>query len=123
MPDSNSLLALTPAVTQTPPGTSSLLARAPGLEAGASPGKIRRSAQEFESILLSQWLEQAREAFAGVPGGDEDNDDPGQGQMMALGMQALASAVVKSGGVGIARMLEHFLTKQADGTAAKIGEK
>jgi len=124
MSDTMPTLALVPSVTQASTNGASLLARASGLKSNASPEKIKRSAQEFESILLTQWLEQAREAFASMPGGDEDdNDDPGHSQMMGLGMQALASAVTKSGGIGIARMLEHYLQKQSGQPSLPVGEK
>jgi len=123
MPDSVPVLTLTPGIAPSVPQEASLLARAQSLTSASTPDKIKRSAQDFEAILLSQWLEQAREAFAGVPGGDEDNDDPGQSQMLGLGMQALASAVSKSGGVGIARMIEHYLDKQSGIPAAPIGKK
>jgi len=77
------------------------------------PDKVERAAREFESILLTQWLEQAHSAFAGVPGGDEEEgDDDGAGQLRSLGMQALATGVSKAGGLGIARMILHQLQKQ-----------
>ena len=123
MADSMPLPTLALGITSSVGRETSALTRAHSLTSASAPDKIKRSAQDFEAILLSQWLEQAREAFAGVPGGDEDNDDPAQGQMMGLGMQALASAVTKSGGIGIARMLERYLDKQDATAAVPIGEK
>ena len=91
------------------------LTQAPVARANDSqrPDKVERAAREFESILLTQWLEQAHSAFAGVPGGDdEEGDEGGAGQLRSLGMQALATGVSKAGGLGIARMILHQLQKQ-----------
>lgn len=112
MADGLSLSVLTPGLTRglqqpvLPAATSGKSAD------GAQRAKIEHSAEEFESILLSQWLEQAREAFASVPGGSDDGDDPGASQIMGLGMQALASAVTKSGGIGIARLISRYLERE-----------
>jgi peptidoglycan hydrolase FlgJ len=89
---------------------------------GTSPadGKVAKAAQEFEAILLNQWLQQAQEAFAGVPGGSDDEDsDPGHSQLQEIGMQSLATAITKSGGIGIAALLIRQLERQnsADGVA------
>ncbi|HZD31395.1 MAG TPA: hypothetical protein VE779_07015 [Candidatus Angelobacter sp.] len=108
------LPALSPGFDSQLPSETALIGRARRLEASPGSGKTAQAAQEFESILLTQWLEQARQAFAGVPGGDDEEDaDPGAGQMMSLGMHSLATAVTKQGGIGIARLLTHYLDKQA----------
>jgi Rod binding domain-containing protein len=124
MSDFLPVVALTPSITQSSPTEASLLGHARGLEDSSNPDRMRRSAQEFESILLSQWLEQAREAFAGVPGGEEeDSDDPGHDQMWSLGSQSLATAVTKSGGVGIAKLLVGYLEKQHGASNQAISKK
>ena len=92
----------------------SALAQVPTDRANDSqrPDRVERAAREFESILLTQWLEQAHSAFAGVPGGDEQQeDDDGAGQLRSLGMQALAAGVSKAGGLGIARMILNQMQK------------
>jgi Rod binding domain-containing protein len=82
-------------------------------------GKVEKAAQDFESMLLNQWLQQARESFASVPGGSEDEDgDTSLSQLQEIGMQALATAVTKSGGIGIAKMLGHQLQRQIGAAAA-----
>lgn len=85
------------------------------------PDKMEQAAREFESILLTQWLEQAHSAFAGVPGGDEDDTEAeaGEGQLRSLGMQALATGVSKAGGLGIARMILHQLQQQSQPTTSE----
>ena len=40
----------------------------------ANDGKIEKSAQEFESMLLSNWLQQAEQSMATVPGAEDDED-------------------------------------------------
>lgn len=69
--------------------------------------KIEKGAKEFESILLSNWLQQAEQSFATVPGADSDDDQDKQGgeQMMSLGVQSLAQDMAASGGIGIAKMV------------------
>lgn len=70
--------------------------------------KIHQAALDFESILLGHWLEQAEQSFGSVPGEDEeDGDDPGKSDFQAIGMQSLAGAITRSGGIGLARLLEN----------------
>ncbi len=59
--------------------------------------KIEKSAQEFESMLLSNWLQQAEQSMATVPGAEDDEDAAGRDQMMSLGVQSLANV---AGGFG-----------------------
>ena len=73
--------------------------------------KIEKSARDFESILIGQWLEQAEKSFATVPGDDPDkkNQDAGQEQMRAIAFRSLADGLTKAGGIGIAAMIEKHL--------------
>ena len=76
--------------------------------------KIEKSAQDFESVLIGQWLEQAEKSFATVPGGDPDNQtDPGHDQFQGIAMQSLAQHLTKAGGLGIAHMISQALEKTA----------
>jgi Rod binding domain-containing protein len=82
--------------------------------------KIEKAARDFESILLGQWLEEAQRAFATAPGSDpdEDNDvDPGHGELQSLAIQSLAKGLTKPGGIGISRMIVRQL-EAADGRSA-----
>jgi len=81
-------------------------------------GKIEKSAQEFESMLLSNWLQQAEQSMATVPGAEDDEDAPGRDQMMSLGVQQLANSLAASGGIGIGKMIAKALHKAADQAAA-----
>jgi Rod binding domain-containing protein len=77
--------------------------------------KITRSASDFESILLASWLQSAEKSFATVPGGDPENEnsDPGRGQFQDFGVQAVAKALTKAGGIGIAGMIASSLEKSS----------
>jgi Rod binding domain-containing protein len=83
--------------------------------AGKDDGRIEKSAKEFEAMLLSNWLQQAEQSMASVPGADEDDDDTlGKNQMMSMGVQSLATSMVASGGIGIASMIAKALHSTAD---------
>ena len=86
-------------------------------EAVTGDGKIEKSAQEFESMLLSTWLQQAEQSMATVPGAEDDEDAAGRDQMMSLGVQSLANSMAASGGIGIGKMIAKALHKAADKAA------
>ena len=73
--------------------------------------KIEKSARDFESILVGQWLEQAEKSFATVPGDDPDkkNQDAGQDQFRSIAFHSLAEGLTKAGGFGIASMITRHL--------------
>jgi Rod binding domain-containing protein len=79
-----------------------------------SDTKIEKSAREFESMLLSNWLQQAEQSMATVPGADDDEDAGAREQMMSLGVQSLANSMTASGGIGIASMISKALHSVAD---------
>jgi len=73
--------------------------------------KIKKSAREFEAVLLSHWLEQAEQSFATVPGAEKDQDAiPGHDQFQAIAVQAIATSLSgKNGGLGIASLVTKHL--------------
>jgi len=80
-----------------------------------SDSKINKSAQEFESMLLSTWLQQAQQSMASVPGAEDDDDSSGtKEQVMSLGVQSLSQALAASGGIGIGKMIAHALHATAN---------
>lgn len=85
-------------------------------------GKIEKSAQEFESMLLSTWLQQAETSMATVPGAEDDEDAAGRDQMMSLGVHSLATSMAASGGIGIAKMIAKALHATADKAAGVTGK-
>jgi len=85
--------------------------------------KIEKSAQDFESVLIGQWLEQAEKSFATVPGGDPDNQkDPGHDQFQGIAMQSLAQHLTKAGGLGIAHMISQSLEKTEENSNSAATE-
>jgi Rod binding domain-containing protein len=72
--------------------------------------RISGAAQEFESVLLGQWLQEAETSFGTVPGADEDSDSCGE-QMQGFAVQRLAGQLSAAGGIGIARLVEKGLVK------------
>lgn len=85
--------------------------------------KIEKSAKDFESILLGNWLQQAEDSFAKLPGGDDSEDeDAGGDQLQGIAMQSLGSSMAGSGGIGIARMISTQLHRE-DAASANANTK
>lgn len=70
--------------------------------------KVTEASQEFESVLLGQWLQEAQSSFGSVPGYEDDS--AGSGEIKEFAMQHLAAGIVSSGGIGIAKLVEVALT-------------
>lgn len=83
-------------------------------QAGSSSGddqKIEKAGKDFESLLLTNWLQHAYESFGSVPGGDDDDEDSGKGQFQGIAMEALGQTMSAWGGIGIAKMVSQHLQK------------
>jgi len=92
-----------------------LLGQMQAAKTGNQDGQIEKSAKEFEAMLLTNWLQQAEQSMASVPGAEDDDDGaPGREQMMSLGVQSLAGSLVSSGGLGIAAMIAKALHSAQD---------
>jgi len=80
------------------------LASTVGAQAGKSSDtqKVVEAAQQFEAVLLESFLQPLEETFSTLPGGD---DSLGVSGYRDMGTQAMASAITKSGGLGIADMV------------------
>jgi Rod binding domain-containing protein len=77
--------------------------------------KIEKSAKDFESILLSNWLQQAEQSFGSLPGAEDEEDaDSGKEQFQGIAMQSLGASLTASGGIGIAKMIAKSLHKAED---------
>ena len=87
-------------------------------QGGVEDGKIEKGAKEFESMLLSTWLQQAEQSMATVPGAEDGEDTSGRDQMMSLGVQSLSTAMVASGGIGIASMITKAMRANAEKQAS-----
>jgi Rod binding domain-containing protein len=73
-----------------------------------SPSRIIKAAQEFEAQLLTTLLEPLEKSFSSVGGKDSTAGDDDYGYM---GIQALASALSNSGGIGIADRVARQLAR------------
>ena len=82
-------------------------------KSSSEDAKIDKSARDFEAVLLSNWLQQAQETFAKVPGGDEDEEDGATSQFTQMAMQSLGTSFAGTGGIGIAKMIASHLHKAA----------
>jgi Rod binding domain-containing protein len=83
--------------------------------------RIEKSSREFESLLLSNWLEKAYDSFGTMPGAEDDADlDSGKDQLNSIAMQSLAGAMTASGGIGIAKMIANRLQKQGDSGSSGV---
>lgn len=87
--------------------------------AQSSPSRhgVTAAAEEFESVLVGQWLTTAEASFGTVPGSEEP-DDAGASQMSEFAMQHLASEIVKKGGLGVAQLVEAGLMKSNTRTSS-----
>jgi len=68
--------------------------------------KLRKAAQDFEGILLSQLLEDFKVGSSSLPG---DTPLAGSDTLNSLAIQTLSSALASRGGLGIGQMLVHQL--------------
>lgn len=67
-----------------------------------------KAAQEFEANLLSSWWEEAEKGIKDSMGGEEGLGSGFDG-LKGLAMHNMAMSMVKSGGIGISRMIFHSL--------------
>lgn len=70
--------------------------------------KLMKAAQEFEANLLSSWWEEAEKGIKDSMGGEEGLGSGFDG-LKGLAMNNMAMSMVKSGGIGISRMIFHSL--------------
>jgi Rod binding domain-containing protein len=108
--------AMNAQVTAQQAQETSTLQQLSAMRGPTTASKIDKGSKQFEEMLLSNWLQQAEQSFATVPGADDDDDQDkaGRDQMLGLGVQSLAQAMEASGGIGIAKMIAKAMTAQAD---------
>jgi Rod binding domain-containing protein len=77
--------------------------------AGAGPAmetaahrKLRKAAQDFEAILISELWERFQPSFSSLSG---DVPPAGSDTLSSLALQAISAGLAQRGGLGIARML------------------
>jgi Rod binding domain-containing protein len=73
---------------------------------GSPMQKLTKAAQEFEGVLISSWLDEAQKSSLDPSG---EGQDAGSETMRGLGNQAVALALARRGGLGIAHLIvRHF---------------
>jgi peptidoglycan hydrolase FlgJ len=80
------------------------------------------AAQQFEGMMLQEMLKPLRAGGDNDWSGDKATDDePGGGSdtISSFGVEAVAKAISKSGGVGIARQIIQQVTAEHDRMVAK----
>jgi Rod binding domain-containing protein len=83
--------------------------------------KLRKAAQEFEGLLISQLCDQFQMGFSSLSG---DTPMAGSETLNSLAIQALSTALSSRGGLGIGQMLVHKLEPSVDrGPANQVGGK
>jgi flagellar protein FlgJ len=90
----NSILPAYAGRSSPPPGKTEQQAR------------VYKAAQEFEALLLSSLLSPLEKSFSSLSGQDSSGDD-----YHYMGVQALAGALSKSGGIGVADLLARQLLR------------
>ncbi len=100
-------------------GKSAAGSACPSKEA-ADTAKTRKACREFESILLYRMLSTMRKAFQ-----DEDQEDSGFGGDIFKSMmdEQLSLALAKSGGIGLAGMLEKALGIESESGRPRPGKE
>jgi Rod binding domain-containing protein len=92
--------------------TSESSSAAIGAETGKQ-SKLADAAQEFESMMLQELLKPLRSSEDDL--GGEKNEDSSFDTMSSFGTEAVAKAISKSGGLGIARQVIDHLSARHDG--------
>ena len=77
-------------------------------QAAAKHAKLVDAAQQFEGMLLEQMLKGMGSGKDGEDG--DDSSSPGNDTMRSFGTEAVAHAIAKGGGVGIARQIVQKVT-------------
>jgi Rod binding domain-containing protein len=97
-------------ITSVVPSALAALTTAP-----AASKKVVKAASDFETMLISKWLEQVQQ------GVDDDNkDDAGHDTCMSLAGEALAQGVTAAGGLGLARVLLKHLGPQQNNQLSDV---
>src|SRR5579864_2518039 len=82
--------------------------------------KTMKAGMEFEAILLNSLLGGLEHAFTNLPGKKEDHSTEAYS---GFAMQAMASGLAESGGIGIGRLIAKALEKRNENTAPKINDQ
>ena len=83
--------------------------------------KLRKAAQDFEAILISELWEHFQPSFSSLSG---DAPLAGSDTLNSLAIQAMSAGLAQRGGMGIARVLVRQLEPSLNrGPAGQVGSK
>ena len=80
---------------------------------GNNRTRLADAAQQFEGMLLQEMLKPMRtDDKDGAWSGDEKSSDSGEDTINSFGVEAVATAIAKGGGLGIARQVIQQVTAE-----------
>lgn len=97
---------------------------APSVKRAANP-KLVNAAQQFESMMLQEMLKPMRSGDDSWGGDDGKSSDSSMDTISSFGTEAVATAISKAGGLGIAREVIQQVSReyQQDEQKAPHGTK
>lgn len=104
---------------------SAIASAAPNAAEAAKNHKLVDAAQQFESMLLQQMLKPMRSGEDSWGGDADKSSDSSMDTISSFGTEAVATAISKGGGLGIARQVIRQVTQehQRDVKKAQYGTK
>jgi peptidoglycan hydrolase FlgJ len=82
---------------------------------GSKPSKLHEAAQQFEALMIGEMLKSVRQdSSSGWLG---SGDGAGQDSAMDMAESQFAKALALSGGLGLAKMVEHSISLPDNGQA------
>ena len=104
---------------------ATIASSAPAATSGAKNPKLVNAAQQFESMMLQEMLKPMRSGEDSWGGDGDKSSDSSMDTISSFGTEAVATAISKAGGLGIARQVIQQVTKehQQDERKASHGTK
>jgi flagellar protein FlgJ len=91
---------------------SDLASSAPTAAEGAKNPKLVNAAQQFESMMLQEMLKPMRSGEDSWGGDADKSSDASMDTISSFGTEAVATAISKGGGLGIARQVIQQVTQE-----------
>jgi Rod binding domain-containing protein len=86
-----------------------------------NPVRLADAAQQFEGMLLQEMLKPMRTGDTdGAWSSEEQSSDSGEDTINSFGVEAVATAIAKGGGLGIARQVIQQVTAEHNKMQPKI---
>jgi Rod binding domain-containing protein len=104
---------------------ATIASSAPAATSEAKNPKLVNAAQQFESMMLQEMLKPMRSGEDSWGGDSDKSSDSSMDTISSFGTEAVATAISKGGGLGIARQVIQQVTKehQRDEQKASHGTK